>query len=100
MYYLRKEPYEDTIQQIKKTDGSVIPERKYTTDDRALYKHNRLNRFYRQSYTGDKGDGCHLYKAKKLSTILRQRKALFDYCGEWFDVYDENGKVDLNGKES
>lgn len=100
MYYLRKEPYEKTIPEIQKTDGTVIPERKYMVEDRALYKHNQFSRFYRQSYTGDKGNGCRLYKAKKLSTILRQRKALFDYCGEWFDVYDENGKVDFDGKEN
>lgn len=27
MYYLRKEPYEMTIPEIKKTDGTVIPEK-------------------------------------------------------------------------
>lgn len=40
MYYLRKEPYESTIQEIVKTNGEVIPERKYMTEDRALYKAN------------------------------------------------------------
>lgn len=29
MYYLRKEPYEQIIPQIEKTDGTIIPERKY-----------------------------------------------------------------------
>ena len=36
-------------------------------------------------------------KIKKLKTILELRQSTFDYCGEWFDVYDENGKVDLGG---
>lgn len=96
MYYLRKEPYEENIQPIHKTDGTVIPERKYMTNDRALYKRNRLNRFYRREYTGDKAPDMCLYKVKKMSTILRKRQRLFDYCGEWFDVYDDNGKVDVN----
>lgn len=100
MYYLRKEPYEETIPEIKKTDGTVIPERKYMTDDRALYKANGLSRFYRREYTGDKQPGFTLYKVKKLSTILKQRSNLEEYCGELFDVYGENGKVDLDGKEN
>ncbi|WP_143318932.1 hypothetical protein [Clostridium sp. HBUAS56010] len=95
MYYLRKEPYEKTIPVIEKTDGTIIPERKYMVEDRALYKANGLSRYYRQEFVGDKQPGFTLYKVKKISTILKQREALFNYCGEWFDVYDENGKVEL-----
>lgn len=97
MYFLRKEPYENTIPPIKKTDGTIIPERKYMVEDRGLYKANGLSRFYRRGFTGDKQPGFSLYKVKKMSTILRQRQALFDYCGEWFEVYDENGKVIMDG---
>lgn len=97
MFYLRKEPYEASIPPVHKTDGVVIPERKYITEDRALYKAHGLSRFYRRTYTGYKQVGFSLYKVKKLSTILQQRQELFDYCGEWFDVYDENGKVALDG---
>lgn len=95
MYYLRKEPYESTIQQIVKTNGEVIPERKYMTEDRALYKANDLGRFYRRVYTGDKQRGFRLYKVKKIASILKQRQRLFEYCGELFDIYNENGKVDM-----
>lgn len=96
MYYLRKESYEQIIPEIKKTDGTVIPERKYITEDRALYKHNKFSRFYRSGYTEFKKSRMHLYKVKTLKTILEQREALYDYCGEWFDVYDENGKVEIS----
>lgn len=97
MYYLRKEPYESIIPPIHKTDGTIIPECKYIHEDRALYKANDCNRFYRRSYTGDRQSGFRLYKVKRLSTIMQQRQALYDYCGEWFDIYDENGKVILDG---
>ncbi len=95
MFYLRKKPYEKTIPEIKKTDGTTIPERKYMTEDRALYKANDLSRFYRREFTEDKQPGFSLYKVKKLSTIQKQQKALHDYCGEWIDIYDENGKVGI-----
>ena len=97
MYYLRKEPYEVTIDAILKTDGTVIPERKYTTDDRAIYKSNRFSRFYRQVFKGvdQKPKGVKLYTCKTLKTILKLRQSMYDYCGEWFDVYDENGMVSL-----
>lgn len=96
MYYLRKESYEMTIEEIKKTDGTIIPERKYMTEDRALYKANSMNRFYRESYPKPHNKGVKLYTCKKLSTILEHRESLHDYCGEYFDVYDENGIVSLD----
>ena len=97
MYYLRKEPYEVTIDAILKTDGTIIPERKYITDDRAIYKSNRFSRFYRQTFDGmdQNQNGVKLYTCKTLKTILNLRQSIYDYCGEWFDVYDENGKVCL-----
>ena len=52
MYYLRKEPYEATISEIKKTDGTVIPERNYMTEDRAVYKHYRFSRFIVKHFVG------------------------------------------------
>lgn len=95
MYYLRKEPYEQIISEIYKTDGTIIPERKYMTEDRAVYKHARFSRFYRQTY-GKTDTELRLYKVKTLATILNQREAMHEYCGEWFDVYDENGKIDIS----
>lgn len=61
--------------------------------DRALYKHFRLSRFYRSSYPIPSEKSFRLYKVKRLSTILRQRQALHEYCGEWFDVYDQDNNV-------
>ena len=55
MYYLRKEPYEQIIPQIEKTDGTIIPERKYIIEDRAIYKHPQFSRFYRGGFVGIEG---------------------------------------------
>lgn len=95
MYYLRKESHEKTIGEIIKTDGTIIPERKYVVEDRALYKSNRMNRFYRRGYPNPRENGLSLYTCKKLSTILKHRENLYGYCGEYFDVYDENGKLNM-----
>ena len=98
MYYLRKEPYEQTIPPIKKTDGTVIPERKYMVEDRAVYKHPRYSRFYRGEFTGINGkyQGMKVYTCKKLKKIKQLQESTFDYCGEMFDIYNENGKVTVN----
>lgn len=97
MYYLRKEPYEQTIAEIKKTDGTVIPAQTYMTDDRAIYKAHGLSRFYREDFhgIGKNPVGMKLYTCKTLKRILELRQSTYDYCGEWFDVYDENGKVEF-----
>lgn len=96
-YYLRKEPYEQTIPEIKKTDGEVIPERKYIVEDRALYFPTDLpRRRYRSTYPEPNQKGFELLTYKTMQSILEERQNLFDYCGEWFDVYDENNqKVDI-----
>jgi hypothetical protein len=97
LYYLRKEPYEQTMPEIKKTDGTVISERKYMTEDRAIFKHPRFSRFYRGNFTGINGryHGMKLYTCKTLKRIKELQQSTFDYCGEMFDIYDENGKVNL-----
>jgi len=95
MYYLRRESYEKTIPEMHGVDGKVIPERKYMSEDRAVYKSNSGLRIYRQSYPKSAWKGMFLYKLKRLNNILATRKAMYDYSGEWFDVYDENGKVDI-----
>ena len=93
-YYLRKEPRR-IVTDIPMTNGKVI-HYDYMTEDRALYKAVGCSRFYRQTYNNPiVTKGMKLYTAKKLSTILFQRQSLFDYCGEWFDVYDEFGKVEI-----
>lgn len=85
MYYLRKEPYETTT-----PDG-----RQFEVERRAIYKHHDFARFYRGEFTSidNKYQGMKLYTCKTLKRILELRKDTFDYCGEWFDVYDENGVV-------
>lgn len=66
------------------------------TSDRALYKHSWFSRFYRDDYPTPNEKSFRLYKAKKLSTILKHREALHDYCNEWFDVYDQdNNKIKI-----
>ena len=80
MYYLRKE------------NGPLSGE------DLAIYKHHDFSRYYRGFFRGidAKYQGMKLYTCKKLKTILQLRQSTYDYCGVWFDVYDENGKVDLS----
>lgn len=101
MYYLRKEPYSQTIPEIRKTNGEIIPEREYTVEDRAIFKHHDFSRFYRGTFTGIEGkhQGMKLYTCKSLKEILDLRQSTFEYSGEWFDVYDENGKVELEESE-
>lgn len=84
MYYLRKEPYE-----------IHSGERTMMTNDRAIYRSREAQRFYRWEFLGlDKNPtGMKLYKCKTLRPILNLRKRTYEYCGEWFDVYDENDIV-------
>ena len=85
-----------TISGFKKIDGTIIPERKIMTEDRAVFKHPRLSRFYRGNFTGMDGKykGMNLYTCKTLKKIKELQKSTFDYCEEMFDIYDENGKVE------
>lgn len=93
MYYLRLKQKHSLFE---RADGSVMD---CGASDRAIFKSNRFGRFYRQDY-GIPHSGMHLYRCKKLKTILELRKDTFDYCGEWFDVWDENGMVELrDGKD-
>lgn len=84
MYYLRKEPYKTTL------NGKT-----YWTEDRAIYKHRKFARFYRMDFLGigRNPTGFKLYTCKTLKRIKELQKAVFEYCGELFDIYDENGKV-------
>lgn len=95
MYYLRLKK-EHGLGEL--ADGSRVD---LGRSDRAIYKHNKLGRFYWEDFDGidSKHYRTHLYTCKKLKTILALRQDTFDYCGEWFDVYDENGKVDLTEDE-
>lgn len=102
MYYLRKEQHEEIIPEIKKTDGTIIPERKYINGDRAIFKHPRFSRFYRGDFTGINGkyQGMKLYTCKTLKKIKELQESTYEYCGEMFDIYDESGKVYTDGKEN
>ncbi|OMD08379.1 hypothetical protein BJP50_07250 [Paenibacillus odorifer] len=102
MYYLRKEPEAKTLPEIRKTDGTVIPERPYMSDDRAVYKHSDFARFYRGSFTGLDGryQGMKVYTCKTLKRILELRESTLRATNELFDVYDETGKVDVKEKNN
>ncbi|MBQ3045122.1 MAG: hypothetical protein IJD49_04135 [Clostridia bacterium] len=64
-------------------------------EDRAVYKHPRHNRYYRNQFEGieNKHQGMKVYTCKTLKRILELRIDLYNYCGEWFDVYNEHGIV-------
>ena len=95
MFYLRKESFTNHIEAITKTDGTVIPARDEIVPTRAIFKHRRFSRYYREVFHGmdTSYPDLKLYTCKTLKTILSLRKMTFEYCGEWFDVYDENGIV-------
>lgn len=68
---------------------------KYSGEEIAIYKHHDFSRFYRGEFTGLDGrwQGMKLYQCKTLKKILEIRDMTFEYCGEWYDVFDENGIV-------
>ena len=39
-----------------------------------------------------------LYSCKAMKRIMKIREDLFQYCGEYFDVYNEDGKVDIDAE--
>ena len=96
-YYLYSPAHEVILPEIHKTTGEVVPERKMQGPPRAVYKDRGISRFYRGTFSGMDGRymGMKIYTCRSLKHILKIRKDLHTYCGEWFDVYDENGKVDL-----
>ena len=63
-----------------------------------LYKDNKFYRFYRKPFVDINKNpmGMKLYVCKTLKPILALRQAMHDYCGEWFDIYDVNGKITIN----
>lgn len=81
MYYLRKELYKGSEK----------------IDDTAIFKHHDFSRYYRGDFKGieEKYQGMKVYRCKTLKNILRLRETTFNYCGEYFDVYNEDGKVDI-----
>lgn len=97
MFYLRKLPEAKTLPEIRKTDGTVVPERPYMSDDRTVYKHRDFSRFYRGGFTGLDGryQGMKVYTCKTLKRILELRESTLRATGELFEVYDENGKVEF-----
>lgn len=100
MYFLRKEPYIITVPKVKKYNGTEIPEREFKCQDRAVYKHKKFNRYYVQSFYGlnvnHNDDDTELYLTDSIIDILGLRKVTFEYCGELFDIYNEElNKVDI-----
>lgn len=93
MFYLRLDPYEIISPIINKTDGTIIPEKRYISDTLTIYKHHSYSRFYRGVFTklDDKYQGMKVYTCKTLNCILKLRKSMYEYCGMWFDVYNEEG---------
>lgn len=87
MYYLRSA-----------THMEIIDGKECCVNDRAIFKHNTYPRFYREDFFGikDHPTGMRLYTCKTLKKILEIREQAHRYFGEWFDVYDEQGKIDLD----
>lgn len=79
---------ENNYYYLRKIDGN---------DDRALFR-GYYGRLCRRSFD-EPIKSYKLVTVKKLSTILKHRKALHEYCDEWFDIYDQdNNKVEIEGE--
>lgn len=87
-YYLRAEPRSITRPTFTRPGGEVVPGRVFPIERRALYKSKVLSRFYRGPYPVNLDPNLKLYTTKSLKKTRAQRRALHEYCGEWFDVYD------------
>lgn len=90
-YYLRSTPHEATIQGFTRVDGTIVPDRKYTTNDMAIFKHHDFSRFYRGYFSGVNGkyQGMKLYTCKSMKRILELQRTTFEYCGDMYDIYDK-----------
>ena len=66
--------------------------------DRAVFKHYEKNQFCRAEFKDLKTHPTRfiLYTCKSIRQILYMRDLCFEHWNEWFDVYDEQGKIDLN----
>jgi hypothetical protein len=94
-YYLFSPDHDELIPRMKRPNGEEIPERTVRSGDRALYKAQGTSKLYRSSYPIPYSKEMKLYTCKTIKHILFVRKKLYEYCCEWFDVYNENGKVEI-----
>ena len=64
-------------------------------EDRAVFKAKGLNRYYRGVFfdINRKYFGMPLYTSNNIDIIMDLRLDMFNYSGEWFDVYTEDGKI-------
>lgn len=84
MYYLRKRPYKKEFKDPTTGEVDFVD----YTSDRALFKSTNCGRRYRMQYPSG-GNGVKLWKCKRLSAAIKERLALWWYCNEWFDIYDD-----------
>ena len=88
MYYLRN----------KQPGASDFRFDEAEVNDRAVFKHYERNQFCRAEFKDIKTHPTRfiLYTCKSLKQILYVRELCFEHWNEWFDVYDEQGKIDLD----
>ena len=99
MYYLYSPAHDVMVPTFRKMDGTVIPGRKIPVDARTIYKTGGPFMFKRGPFLGLKAkhNGMKPYTSKTLKKILEIRQIVFEATGELFEVYDENGRVELPG---
>ena len=86
-YILFSPRHTQTIPAITKTDGTVIPEREYTVEARALYKHKKLpDRRYRSDIPNF-DPSISLVICKTPEEARQEQEALKNYCGEIFEIH-------------
>lgn len=68
-------------------------------ENRAIYQYKEFSNFYiNGTYPDCENKIFKLYEVKNIRDIMKLRKKVYDDYGEWFDVYDENKKINLIGE--
>lgn len=87
-YILYSPEHEQTVPEIRKTNGEVVPERTFTIGPRALYSLKNIpNRRYRQGYP-TLNRSMALVKCKTYEEAEAEQEGLKNYCGETFEIHD------------
>lgn len=89
MKYILYSPAHDTVvPEFTKTNGEIMPERTFHVDERVLCRSKSFpNRRYRKSVEWVDPDLV-ILECDTVEDAIDEQKALKDYCGEIFDIYE------------
>ena len=93
-YILYSPPHDMKVEEIRRPNGEVIPERIFHVGARALYcLRDFPHRRYRDGYpTND--IRMRLVKCKSIAEAENEQHELENYCGETFEIHEfEKGRL-------